>query len=515
MAEVYKAYDPKIDRHLAVKILKEEWCTDKEHLGRFLREAQATGNFSHPNIVTVYDVGQLDDRPYLVIELLEGTPLGDLMTEGQPLAQDRVLSIGMQLADALSYAHQHGVIHRDIKPSNIMLLSDGATIKITDFGIARIDDPTAAEQTQIGTVLGTPQYMSPEQVRGQKVDERSDLFSVGVVLYQLSTGQRPFEGDSVATLLYKITEEDPPTISGVRPDLAEGLRHIIGKLLAKDPADRFQSGEELYRALQHEARVLRELAGDGEKRRYVPIQIKWTLLMAGFVAVIMAVSIFIVDTKQNEVLRRYSIDSGSSLAKFIASETAVPLLSQDWVAIDIFVKDAVQGQSFEYLIITDHNGMVRGTSDETLQDLQYEMPADATLLVEHDDVRTFVVGQTGRVPILDFEAPIAFQDKKVGQVHLGIAQRSILEVMETTRLLLIALGLSTVLAVGIVSYVFGRLLSRPLKLLRTSLYEVADGNLNCRISEERRDDLGEVFTAFNRMVMSLDSRRRKERGDDA
>ena len=515
MAEVYKAYDPKIDRSLALKVLREEWCTNKEYVRRFLREARAAGNFSHRNIVTVYDVGQLEDRPYIVIELLTGMSLAEVMDSGEPLPLDQILSLGMQLADALSYAHKHGVIHRDVKPSNIMLLSDGSTIKITDFGIARIDDPSAEDQTVVGTVLGTPQYMSPEQVKGKPVDERSDLFSVGVVLYQLCTGQKPFEGDSIATLLYKITEENPPQVSSLRPDVPPGVRHIINKLLAKAPEERFQSGEELHQALKHEAQILSEGASDPERRRYVPIKVKWTVLMAGFVAAIMAVSIFFIDAKQSETLERYAMDAGSSMARFIASETAVPLLSEDWVAIEIFVKDAAQGQSFDYLTILDHEGIVRGSSDDSLIGASFELPQEAELQDEHNGIRTSVVGQAGRAAILDFEAPVLFQQRRVGTVHLGVTQSAMRDVIDTTRLLLIALGMATVMAVAIVSYVLGRLLSRPLRLLRTSIAQVAEGNFNCRIPGERRDDLGEVISAFNKMAVALDGRSRKQGSEDA
>ncbi len=515
MAQVFKAYDPEIDRSLALKVLREEWCANKEYVRRFLREARAAGNFSHRNIVTVYDAGQIEDRPYIVMELLEGRSLAEVMEAGKPLPLEQILSLGMQLAEALSYAHRHGVIHRDIKPSNIMLLADGTTIKITDFGIARVDDPSSDEQTVMGTVLGTPQYMSPEQVKGQSVDERSDLFSVGVVLYQLTTGQKPFEGDSIASLLYKITEEDPPQLTSLRPDLPPGLRQIINKLLAKAPDQRLQSGEELLLALRHEAQILSEHAKDRERQRYVPIKVKWTALMAGFIAVIMAVSIFLIDAKQSDTLKRYAMDSGSSFAKFIASETAIPLLSEDWIAIEIFVEDAVQGQSFEYLIITDHDGMVRGASDKALIGEAFGLRPDAELVVDHEGVRASLVRQTGQDAILDFKAPVVFQNRQVGQVHLGLAQTALRDVIDTTRLLLIALGLATVVAVGVVSYVLGRLLSGPLRLLRTSIAEIAKGNFNCRIPEERRDDLGEVFAAFNKMAIALDTRSREDGAKDA
>jgi len=506
MAEVYKAYDPEIDRTLALKILKQEWCLDEEYVGRFIREAKAAGAFSHPNIVTVYDIGKVENRPYIIIELINGAPLGDSMIPGKPLPLKQVLSIGIQMADALDFAHRHGVVHRDVKPANILVLANSETIKIADFGIAHMDDPNSAQQTQVGAVLGTPQYMSPEQVMGQKVDGRSDLFSLGVILYQLCTGQRPFDGDTMATLLYKITKEDPPPIAQLDAGTPAGLQHIVGKLLAKAPERRFQSGEELAKALRHELKALQELSQDADKQRYIPIRVRSALLMGTLVALTMAVSVFFIEDKQNEALTRFAIDSGASLAKFIATETAVPVLSQDWVSIEIDIQEASQRQTFEYLFVLDHQGIVRGASDDALLGKTYSEPEIKETLFDDGSVRAVVVGQSGGAAVLDFDTPIVFQGKEVGRIRLGLLQTSLQEVVDITRILLIALSAVTVLAVGIGSYVLARLLSRPIKALRTALNEIRDGNMDCRISEERHDELGEVFAEFNKMAASLEAR---------
>jgi len=504
MAEVYRASDPQIGRDLAVKILKPEWCVDESYLERFMREAKAAGAFSHPNIVAVYDVGQIENRPYIVIEYIEGKELGESIKPGTPMALDRVLAIGIQLAEALDYAHSRGVVHRDIKPSNILLLPDGKTIKIADFGIAHVDDPDAAQKTQVGTVLGTPQYMSPEQVMGQKVDGRSDLFSVGVILYQLCSGQKPFDSNTVATLLFKITQEEPPPIAEVAPDLPVGVQHIISKLLAKAPERRFQSGKDLARALRHELRAIEERAESGERRRIIPLRVRWALLSTIVVAVTMGVAIYFIEAKQKQELTDFAIDSGVSLVKFIATETAVQVLGEEWVAIEIFVNETIRGQSFEYLSVLDHQGVVRGSSDPNQLGKVYTPPKSATRLYASDGVVVNEVGRSGGTPVLEFDAPILFQDKEVGRVHLGVVQTALQEVADITRTLFIILGAVTVLSVGLVSYGLGQLLSRPIRTLRVSLKEISRGNLDCRISDKRKDELGLVFAEFNRMAESLE-----------
>jgi len=176
MATVYKAHDPSIDRPIAIKFLHAALCEDQEYRDRFLREARAAGGLSHPNIVTVYDVGEIEGRPYMAMELIEGVPLSDLLAKNEPQPIKDVLEIGIQLAQALDYAHSRGVVHRDIKPGNIMRLKGTNTIKVTDFGIAHVNSATM-NHTRAGDVIGTPQYMSPEQALGGKIDGRSPVSS--------------------------------------------------------------------------------------------------------------------------------------------------------------------------------------------------------------------------------------------------------------------------------------------------------------------------------------------------
>jgi hypothetical protein len=250
MGVVYEAYDPQIDRTLALKVLRPDYCANEPSVLRFLREAQTIGRLSHPRIVTVYDAGEDRGTLFMAMELLEGRPLNELLSDRR-FTPAEILELGIQIAETLEYAHSKGVVHRDIKPSNILVQPDGS-IKITDFGIAHIEDPDCTVQTREGEILGTPAYMSPEQVRGGPVDGRSDLFSLGVILYQLSTGQRPFgkPGSSLAALFHAIAHVTPPEPAELNPEVTSRLSMVIMRCLNKDPSERYASGAALSGALR-------------------------------------------------------------------------------------------------------------------------------------------------------------------------------------------------------------------------------------------------------------------------
>lgn len=244
MGLVYKARDPLIDRIVAIKTINLNQALDEreEYEGRFYQEARAAGRLSHQNIVTIYDVGKSGDVAYIAMEFLQGRELRDVLNEKPMLPVDQVLDIVVQVAQGLSYAHEHGIVHRDVKPSNIMIGSDGH-VKITDFGIARM--ASAAVRTQTGMVLGSPKYMSPEQVMGKLADQRSDIFSLGIMLYEMLTGRAPFVGENVNAIMYQTLNAVPPAPSSLNPAVPEMLNFIVAKALAKKLDDRYQSVREM------------------------------------------------------------------------------------------------------------------------------------------------------------------------------------------------------------------------------------------------------------------------------
>lgn len=246
---VYEALDPSINRRVALKELSVppnvQGAQRRERIERFWREGKAAGKLAHPNIVTVYEVGQENDRYYIAMEFLEGQTLRDVIQSGGPLSLKDAISYSLQLCSALAYAHEHGVVHRDVKPENVQILPGGYA-KLTDFGIARLMGESPI--TQDGQVFGTPSYMSPEQVAGKAIDARSDIFSLGVMLYEMVAGSKPFSGDSIVTVTYNIMNMEPPPPPGAPPWLVG----IIRKAMAKDPNARYASADEMAEDLREE-----------------------------------------------------------------------------------------------------------------------------------------------------------------------------------------------------------------------------------------------------------------------
>lgn len=248
MAQVYRARDRLLDRPVALKVLFPELSVDRAFVERFRREAQAAANLSHPNIVPVFDWGEDGGTYYIVMEYIDGQPLSAALRAGGPMPPVRVAQIGARVADALDYAHRHGVIHRDVKPGNVLLTSD-EQVKVTDFGIARAVN-TEESLTQTGAVMGTATYFSPEQAEGMGVDARSDIYSLGVVLYEMVAGRPPFLGDTPVAIASKHVRDNPPPLRDLNPTVPPALEAIIAKAMAKSPDLRYQSAGDLRVDLQ-------------------------------------------------------------------------------------------------------------------------------------------------------------------------------------------------------------------------------------------------------------------------
>jgi serine/threonine-protein kinase len=456
--------------------------------------------------VTVFDVGECGDQPYIAMEFVEGRPLSDLLRDKKPLPTPTVLEIGIQLANALEYAHKRGIVHRDVKPSNIMMLKDSTTIKVADFGICRIEDSDATQKTRAGEVFGTPHYMSPEQVLGQRVDLRTDLFSAGVVLYQMLTGVLPFHGDTLVGVGVNIVSVEPESLDQLRPDLPLSLRRAVDRCLKKKPDKRFQSGGELASALDSVAGELAAMGQCASVRRRIPLRVRWAIVMACIVAATMSITTAFIHQRQYEAMIRQATSYGGSLAKFMATQSAEPLLAEDWVALEVFIQDTVSRQGFAYLQVVDHVGVIRGSDAQGQTGQPHEPVMGASVATEEAAVTVQKQATVDGRDVLDFNAPVQFQGKDIGSVHLGIYEAPLAGVARLTLMLLGLLILVTSAAVAAGSYLLASRLDHPLQVLRNSLGELAKGRYDYRIAEQRTDEFGEVYAAFDAAASALQKR---------
>jgi serine/threonine-protein kinase len=270
MADVYCAEDTHLGRQVALKVLHRRFAQDQEFVERFRREASAAAGLQHPNVVGVFDRGRHDGTYYIAMEHLPGLTLKEVVNTEAPLAQERVVDLGVQILQAAGFAHRHGVIHRDFKPHNVIVDDHGA-VKVTDFGIARAG---ASEMTETGSIMGTAQYLSPEQAQGHAVTAASDLYSIGVMLYEMLSGRLPFEGDSAVSVALKHLSEAPAPISHLRPDVSPALESVVMAALAKDPAHRWQAADDFAEALQAAGAQLEQgLTTPQDTASFVPVPV--------------------------------------------------------------------------------------------------------------------------------------------------------------------------------------------------------------------------------------------------
>src|SRR3954463_12635778 len=267
MADVYCAQDSQLGRQIALKVLHRRFARDTEFVERFRREASAAAGLQHPNVVGVFDRGEFDGTYYIAMEYLPGRTLKEIIRDEAPIDQQRAIALKIQILQGGSFAPRRGVIHRDFKPHNVIVGADDR-LKVTDFGIARAG---ASEMTETGSIMGTAQYLSPEQAQGQRVGAPSDLYSIGVIMFEMLTARVPFTGESAVSIALKHVSEEPPPLRALRPDVHPRLEQAVGRALLKDPAQRYASADEFIAALEQARAAIASGDGAGGTSHFVPV----------------------------------------------------------------------------------------------------------------------------------------------------------------------------------------------------------------------------------------------------
>lgn len=515
MAVVYAGFDPEIQRKVAIKCLRSAVAADPAYRRRFVTEARAVGHLTHPHIVTLFDVGEMEDgRPYIAMERLSGDTLASRVArEGFP-PLPVILGLVEQIASALDYAHAQGVIHQDIKPENIMLSDGWQHAKVSDFGIAERRDPRTpgAPRHEVG---GTPAYMAPEHLSGERTDARSDLFSLGVVLYWLLCGKLPWnETGDVRRLLAERQRLPQPTLQPRDPFTPSILLDIVQTLLAPAPQDRYQRGAELIDDLRLAMREYERLHDKPIATRLISLRLRWAGILAAVLSLTLLIGLAAIYTRQNAAVTGLAQDFGRSLGRMVASEAAENLLLDDRAATRALVQDISRNRQIYYLAIANRYGQVIASTRK--DELDHPMPVrtNEEFLPGAGDIASYRV----RIPdgndpgeMLVFDVPVHYQTAKVGQLRLGISDAPLRAAQKTTLKAIVAVLLVTLAAVtGAAYWLFRRLLGL-LDVLGEAMLRVGRGDFSHRIRLVRHDELGRLFAAFNLMCNALQARERRPR----
>lgn len=510
MAIIYRGYDPKIERTLAIKTLRPEFSAHPEYRARFLTEAKAAGTLNHPHIVTVFDVGEVAGIPFIAMELLAGFTLdqfSERFPTGIPLPS--LLRLSIEIADALDFAHQHGVVHQDIKPENITLLNEQGDIKMMDFGIARIMPQVDLPSTEGASAFlsGTPEYMSPEQISDHPVDGRSDLYALGVVLFELITGQVPFKGDDPWAVWKQVLNDPVPALRPRDPHTPPELVDLVRTLLAKDPNERYQSAAGVAADLRAMARRQEEMSQHWLARRIIPLRVRWPLLMSIIVAVTMVLGLLWVHHRQNEVISNLAFDYGFTLSEWVAMQTAEDLLLQDKLALQSWVDSMSKNRDIVYMAIENGQGQTEAQSrGDQLVSLMSAQLKDDHVIRHRGALRVYSVQQTDGAPFFVFESPIEYHDRPIGQLRIGLTANALAAANRAT-LWTLMIWISVIFLVVLVgTYWFARRIQIPLDVVQSALGQIRAGRLDHRIRMGRRDEFAQIFAAYNAMADALEAR---------
>ncbi|MFU8877882.1 MAG: protein kinase domain-containing protein [Wenzhouxiangellaceae bacterium] len=499
MSIVYEAFDSRIDRHLAIKVLRRKFASDVNARQRFLREARAAGSLSHPNVVTVFDVGQAETSPYMVMELLRGQTLEQWLdqTKATDIEVGKLIDLVTQLARGLAHAHAHGVIHRDVKPANIHYDAGSNTAKMMDFGIAAIDTPhrpTSSNQP----IAGTLTHLSPEVLAGDPPGQRSDLYSLGVVLYQLLTGTLPFDGESADEIIEQIIQHRVRPLEPSRPGLPVELTDLALRLMALEPDSRPSSAMQVVEELEE----IREGLGRGllQEARQRSAEWRWPVVTGLAVALVIVLGLQYVHYRQNQAMAEATYAFGDALASLVAQETAEALILEDTTALAVLVSDFAANPGIRHLHIANDAGIIQASTDPFLRGEMVTDSAGRRIAREDGSVELLQTAEQ----VLEFRVPVRYQARRVGQVRLGLDGQTLKETARATLVMLTAVFLTSLTALAIGLAWLTRRQQRVLRRLAWGLKRLQRGQFQFRLDASPRDEFAHAYREFNRLAVRLE-----------
>src|SRR6056297_1665830 len=510
MSIVYEGFDGRIDRHLAIKVLRQRYARDVAARQRFLREARAAGGLAHPNIVTVFDVGQAEATPYLVMEFLKGGTLEDWLERDRlpELDTGMLIELAIQLARGLAYAHQHGVIHRDIKPANIHYDPKTNVAKMMDFGIAAIERSDDAESDN--RIAGTMTHMAPELLDGRRADAQSDLYSLGIVLYQLLSGRLPFDAQDLETLIQQIARHETQPLNALRPDTPRELIDLTYRLMALEPQSRPGSATQVADELNEIRDGIQSGIVQAVKRKSAPW--RWPLITGMGVALVLIMGLTYLYRTQNQAMAEITFGFGEALASLIAQDTAEALILEDTTALSVLVSDFAATPEIRFLHISDTSGTVRASTNPYMRGEQ--VPSLSGTEIERDSGSVNLT-RAEEDDLLEFRVPIRFQARQVGQVRLGLDGSGLEEAANATLSMLVVVFFASLFALTLGLTWMTRRQQLGLKRLGWGLKRLQRGQFEFRLETDRRDEFAAAFSQFNRLAVRLDelNRRTRQRRD--
>ncbi|KGK41325.1 hypothetical protein LH51_15720 [Nitrincola sp. A-D6] len=497
MSQVYLAYDPKLQRELAIKLLKPEFAQDAQRVELFLNEIQLSGRLHHPNIVSIFDVGQVDEVHFILMQHFESRNLESWFCDHPDLTIEQSLRIVVQLLKAIEHAHAKGIYHRDIKPSNI-LINDEGLVQLTDFGVAYLNESGVTDDT---FVIGTPFYMAPEQLQGHRPTAQSDLYSIGVLLYYLVFGKLPFQASTLKDLDELIQRAEVDLDSKQIPP---SLKKVLRKLLHKNPAFRYQSATELLKQLD----ALNAELKDGGKLLNFHIGTTWrnTGIVALCFGMLCAALLYLTVNQLSSSLRNTLVSYGDMFVAQMHDHLAEPVLLGDGASMHAIINRFSAADEILYVHLVDNEGRFMASTDKVDSGSYYQAPAGLSRLQldSQYDVFHYPLDSSGS-EIYRFSSRIHYANSTLGRIYVGIKSENLDGIVNKTFLYLLSFILLICGLVIAVVYLIYRYFFKQINVLNDALQSLYAGNFYTRLKVERKDEIGALKSQFNDLAEQLEN----------